>query len=546
MRKIISLLCVAFLIVSLCGCQGAVEEVTSEIEWVEGGQQTETNTNSGDVQGNTNGNSDADDSNKTSNGNGGNSNTISGNTNSNSNNANTNSNSNNNNTNTNNSNNTNNGTTNSKISNPLDVDLKGATINIYDISTFNINASNSKTDKAKSDMLNKIQKELNCKFKVTTTADEKMESFVTTSAAAGKALCGIIAPSMYKSGYYIAANLVTNLTRVSSMDLSKDYMNRYNVLNASQFGSAKYAVAAEGESRTYVVFFNKRILKELGYSENYIYDLADSGKWTYEEYRNLAKKAMKDLDGKSGMSAADQWGMVLQDGPTGIPSNVIASYGTSMIKLSSNGQLKYNMTDSKIIKSLNLTNNILVKDGTDGSAHGSNVDDRVKIFTNGKALFLFASLHKASSFTSMKDEYGLVPVPQATANKKYASAIDWNARVLMMPAGLSAEDQYNAGAVIQAYQYLYDDVLETMEKEYVNRYFCDEKSGKNFRIAAAGMTTMPEYLYAQINETILSGTYRIFWDYIDGKTTSPSSNIEAQKSAVEKSLEELNAKIKDK
>ena len=444
------------------------------------------------------------------------------------------------------SSNTTNTNLNTKINNPLAVDLKGATINIYDISTFNIDPSVSKTTKAKYDMINKIQSELNCKFKVTTTTDEKMETFVTTSAASGKALCGIISPSMYNSGYYISANLVTNLTKVSSMDLSKDYMNRYNILNASQFGSAKYAVAAEGESRTYVVFYNKRILEELGYTENYIYDLVDSGKWTYDEYRNLAKKAMKELDGKPGMSAADQWGMVTQDGSTGLPSNIIVSFGTSMIKLSSNGMLKYNMTDSKITNSINLSYDILVKDGTDGSANGSTVDERVDIFANGKALFLFASVHKAADFSSMKDEFGLVPVPQATANKNYSSAIDWNARVLMMPAGLSAEDQYNAGAVIQAYQYLYDDVLDVMEKEYVNRYLCDDKSGDNFRIAAKGMTTMPEYLYSQTNETILSGTYRIFWDYCNGKSNSPSSNIEAQKSAVEKSLEELNTKIKDK
>ena len=145
----------------------------------------------------------------------------------------------------------------------------------------------------------------------------------------------------------------------------------------------------------------------------------------------------------------------------------------------------------------------------------------------------------------MKDEFGIVPLPQVSNTKNYVSAVDWNTRVLMMPAGLSATDQYNAGAVIQAYQYLYDDVINTMEKEFVNRYFCDEKSGANFKLAAAGMKTLPEYLYAQTNETIRAGTYRILWDYVEGKTDAPTKNIEAQKNAVEKALEEINAKIKD-
>ena len=504
MKKWIAVLCVVAMIISLCSCSGEPQEVTSTITVEEGGQRDDVSSN--------NTNADSTNSNSGSNNSGSN----------------------------------NSGSANTKIDNPLNVDLQGATINIYDISTFNIDASASKTNKAKVDMLKKIQSELNCKFKVTTTNEEQMKLYVTTAASSGKALCGIIAPSMYNSGYYIASNLVTNYTKVSSMDLSKDYMNRYNVLNASQFGSAKYAVAAEGEARTYMIFYNKRILKELGYAENYIYDLVDSGKWTYDVYRELAKKAMKDLDGKSDFSAEDQWGQIMQEGPTGTSSNIVAAYGTSMLKLSSNGRLLYNMTDPTIMKALNLSNEVINKDGTlFNNVGGSTDDDKQAAFANGKGLFLFASLHFVTGLSKMKDEYGLVPVPQITNTKNYASAIDWNTRVLMMPAGLSAKDQYNAGAVIQAYQYLYGNVVDALEKEYVNRYFCDSKSGANFKLAAAGMTTKPEYLYAQANETIKSGTYRVFWDYLNVVTNSPSSAIESQKSAVEKSLEEINAKIKD-
>lgn len=502
MKKAIALLCAATMIISLCGCRGTVEE-TSVVSWVEGGEQISTTV--------TDNNSDGNSSNGAS---------------------------------TNNSS-IDSGKGNTKIENPLKVDLKGATITIYDTGvTFNPDASLSKTNKAKADMLKKIQKELNCKFKITSTTGDKIKSFATTSAASGKALCGIIAPSMYDAGYFISANLVTNLTKVSSMDLSKEYMNRYGVLNASQFGSAKYAVSAEGEGRTFVVFFNKRILKELGYSENYIYDLVDSGKWTYEAYRDLAKKAMKDLDGKSGMSENDQWGQMLQDASTGIMSCVVASYGTSMLKLSADGKLLYNMTDPKIMSALNLCNDFIMKDGTRYTE--GQVEDRVKLFANGKSLFLYSLVQSAPSLADMKDEFGLAPSPQVTATKNYVSANDFNCRVLMMPAGLSAQDQYNAGAVIQAYQYLYDDVLDVMEDEYINRYFCDDESGKNWRMAAEKMTTMPQQFYSKADAAIQAGTYRIFWDAFSGKISSPATVIDSQKSAVEKALEDLNAKIKDK
>ena len=116
----------------------------------------------------------------------------------------------------------------------------------------------------------------------------------------------------------------------------------------------------------------------------------------------------------------------------------------------------------------------------------------------------------------------------------------------MIPAGLSAKDQYNAGAVIQAYQYLYKNVLDAMEKEYTNRYLRDVESAKNWRLAADIKTTMPQQLYAQTNEAILSGTYRVFWDYYSDKEASPASKIESTKSSLNKALEELNKNIKDK
>ena len=496
MKKVLALLCVVAIIVSLCGCRGTTEEF-STVSWTEGGQQSTENVDGSDNSGSENNDSG------------------------------------------------NSGSGNQKIDNPLDVNLKGATILIYDTgSIFNPDASFSKTEKARAEMLQKIQKELNCKFKVVVATNEKIKAYVTNSAASGKALCGIIAPSMYESGYYIAANLVTNLTKVSSMDLSKNYMNRYGVLNASQFGKAKYVIAAEGETRPQIVYFNKRILKELGLSDNYIYDLVDNGKWTYDVYRDLAKKAMKDLDGKPGMSGEDQWGQVIQDDTTAVMSNIVVSYGVPMLSLSSNGKLQNNMTNPKIMEAANLSKSIFVTDGTKYTC--STVEDKLEFFEQGKALFCYASIGKAMYISDMKDEFGVAPAPQVTNSKNFISANDYNCRVLMIPAGLSAKDQYNAGAVLQAYQYLYGNVLDAMKKEYTNRYLFDDKSADNWRLAADSMTTMPQQLYAQTNESILSGTYRIFWDYFNDKIASPASKIESTKSALDKALEDLNKNIKDK
>ena len=115
----------------------------------------------------------------------------------------------------------------------------------------------------------------------------------------------------------------------------------------------------------------------------------------------------------------------------------------------------------------------------------------------------------------------------------------------MIPAGLSAKDQYNAGAVIQAYNYLYSSVLETQKKEYVNRYFCDDESGENWLLAVNAAITEPTHCYSRVSETVLSGTERVFWNYIE-KGDSPVTAIESTKGATQIALDELNEMIKDK
>lgn len=432
---------------------------------------------------------------------------------------------------------------NSVIDNPLDVDLKGATVIVYDArDIFKVDSTASKTEQAMGKILEKIKKELNCKLEVKSVDLDKLISLTSTSAASGKAIGGIITVSLYESGRYISNNLVADLCKVSSLDISKDYMNRADVIDSTGFGNGKYGIGIDVPTRIFCTFYNKRILKELGYNENYLYDLVDSGKWTFSEYRKLAKEATKDLDGKSGMSEKDQWGQSVQDGSSGMAPNIVASMGIKKINLV-NGELKLNMTDSKIMEALNLSREILTNDGTAWSASG---DEAVSFFATGKSLFLYAYGTKASGLTKMKDEFGLLPSPKVDGAKDYTTVVDGNVAVMMIPAGLSAKDQYNAGAVIQAYNYLYEnDVVSATKKEYVNRYFCDEKSGENWLLAGKQVTSEPNQCYSRISETILAGTERVFWDYI-GKGTSPSAAIESTKVSTQKALDELNQKIKDK
>lgn len=505
MKKILALLCVLSLLVTLCAC-GKSKTTTKEESYLEGTETTDDSTGSDGTESG-DGNTASDGTTASDNQSGGNS-----------------------------------GTGKNNTDNPLGVDLKGATITIYEIDPiFTPDAKKSKTDQAKAEMIQKLQKELNCKLDVKVTDDNKLQSLAAASAAGGKAVAQIISPSIARAGYYITSNLAADMGKISSIDLSKNYMNVAGLPEATRFGNGRYAVAADSTSGGSCVLFNKRILKELGHPDNYIYDLVDSGKWTYTEFRKLAKEATKDLDGKPGMSAEDQWGMVVMDMETGSTADLLVSANTPMLKLSG-GKLVSNMKNANISKLANLLADTYEKDGTRLDVTGKKAHEA---FKSGKVFMEYTVSSVMSQFVSMKDEYGFVPAPKYDGAKTYSSAFDWNFKALMIPAGLSAEEQYNAGAVVQAYMYLMQEINEAAKKEYNNRYFCDTKSGENLIKVFNGVSTHPAQCYAKMNETILTGTYRVFWNYIS-RGVSVSTGVESTDSSLGKALEDLNKKIKDK
>lgn len=533
MKKIVSLLLTLVVLVLCCGCNSTT--VTTDTEsWVEGGNVVTDSTNSNsktESENDSNGNT----INKVTDNNATNNNTTNNNTSSNGNS--------NNNTNS----NANNTTSNSVIDNPLSVDLKGATITIYQGNTafgsFQIKSADTKTTKSYDQMIQDLQKKLNCKFKVVNVTEEKLRSQVMASAAAGNALCNIITSRTQNIGYYLSAGVLADMTRISSMDLSKKYTNNLNMLEASALGGSKYAVCSENGERAWVTLYNKRILKELGYKDNYLYDLADSKKFNWSNVKTLAKKAMKDLDGKSGMSVEDQWGFLTVDETWPI-INTIWSSGSGLLSRDKDGYLAYNMNDPKIAASTNLIYDMYTKDGF-FCRKISNWQDRISAFAGGHSLFITMTLEHVKTVSSESaDDFGLLPMPITDEATEYKTVLDWNADSIMILAGQSAKDQYNSGAVVQALLSECGKNTDVLINEYSNRYLCDEKSADNMKVAINATKADVAALYSNTNEGILSGTYRPIWDLIGGKISSVATRIDETEKATVNAIKEFNDRAK--
>ena len=99
-----------------------------------------------------------------------------------------------------------------------------------------------------------------------------------------------------------------------------------------------------------MLFFNKKIAKSLNWDP---YAQVKNNQWTVSELRRVTKAATRDLDGKSGMTAADQWGMAQIDPGTAGMMALLTGSNLEMIK-GSNGKFTYNMDNKDIINTINI------------------------------------------------------------------------------------------------------------------------------------------------------------------------------------------------
>lgn len=392
-------------------------------------------------------------------------------------------------------------------------------------------------------MAKTLEKQLNCKIKVETYNYTQLQKLTMMGMASNEYFADVIITPIYTSIGYLTSKYVYDLSKISTMDLSKSYMNVGDGVNSYHLGSGYWAV---GEP-TYIastgspVLFNKRVLKEIGYNENYIYDLVKKGKWNLSAFRELSKKAVKELDGKPGITTADRYGITQIDIGTSAFSNVLQTMGADMIK-NNKGAISYNMTDPKIMSALNLAHDIFLKDGTCKQA-GDLDGTAQNLFMSGHSLFLSGCyLGLLPKISGMDDDYGLVPFPSADGSNKYSVPVNWNNCCMMIPANLNEKKLKNAGAFIQAYCYASQAVVDTMFDEYTSRYLCDNESKDNLYRSYNAQKITTASVLGGAQGAVHNGTYKVLYETANGQ--SSTTLIQGTANATKTVISDIYKKLK--
>ena len=249
-------------------------------------------------------------------------------------------------------------------------------------------------------------------------------------------------------------NYLHNLREVPYMDFDQSWWDQ-KALEGLSIGNKVYFATGDlltsDNDGTFIVMFNKDIAEDNGL-EN-IYDLVNNKEWTFQKMYDMAKVAVKDLNGNGKMEHDQD---VLGTATTGNSSYcMMYAAGIVITAKNENDVPEYVLDVERAVDVIPLSYSIIGDKNMAlnmNSAGGSTdvVENGKTCFGNGHALFFQECMQCVIRLRSYDVEFGVVPFPMYNeAQGEYYSHMNEVGGMVSIPTGIVGEDLEMIGAVIE-------------------------------------------------------------------------------------------------
>jgi len=213
---------------------------------------------------------------------------------------------------------------------------------------------------------------------------------------------------------YAQEGLIYSIDDLPYIDVTKPYwsqsINReLSIHNKLYFSYGDFNLSSY--DYTHVLTFNKKMVED--YSLEDLYDLVNSGKWTYEKFDAMMQSVTSDLNGDGVMNEEDQYGLLSQ--PKQVLPCLWISANELSIKKNSNDEPEFNLsTDAKFANVIERIYNMTWDTGSwFVNTEGNNADLAMKtMFESNQGLFNNSTFFSISSLRSMEADFGIIPYPK--------------------------------------------------------------------------------------------------------------------------------------
>lgn len=283
---------------------------------------------------------------------------------------------------------------------------------------------------------------------------------------------------------------------------------------ANNFGTQIFCVGYANLSfydRAMVLFFNKAEVERLEIGEEWLYDTALSGGWTYEVFYNLVKDVWEDTGTTQGQKDKEDFVGISGIRGSECHSGLFYSLGCTVTETDELGNHRV-VTGTAKTHTENAYQMLIDLWYSAGAFMSPVSMDNYIHFTEGHSLFNLDVVYHYEQgnnmMREMEDGYGLIPCPKYdTDQEKYLSG---------------AQDAFNSMSVLdhaQLNEEMISAVLELMASkgyEQIRPYYferivkgqqLDSKSGQCFDLVMEGVTLD----YAEVYGVSIEGARDVLW-----------------------------------
>ena len=336
-----------------------------------------------------------------------------------------------------------------------------------------------------------------------------------------------------------------DLKNVEHLDLGKPWWDKNSNDGLSICGKLYFAVGdinIMDNNATWAVFFNKKLIKEIGLEMPYAY--VQNNGWTLDRYHEMSAAAAKDLNGDQIMHPDDdQWGTV---GDYLNTFMLFIASGERAIRKDGGDIPYFEMPNSRALDVLDKVMDIQTdKESTlhanEYSGKYANVysDMLRRNFKEDRALFYIAGLLSYTLLRDMESEFGMVPMPKYdSVQESYYTTYNYaNASSLSIPVTNSRLSE--TGLVVEA---LAAESMYTLTPAYYSvalerKYMRDEESKEMLDIILSSRIVDLDIIYNW------GGSYDLFERITQQKSRNFTSEFEKIKDKTESEIQKTVDKI---
>lgn len=296
------------------------------------------------------------------------------------------------------------------------IDLGGDTIKIgvwYDDADPRLLKEKSPADEEQIKLIEEVEKKYNTKIEFVKFGDynKYVENFTTTSLS-GEPFADIVLLELFWA-FPTLANKDFIQPIDDKLDLNDpkyiDWMKKGGSYKGKQYGMT------DSSPSPYGLFYNKTLVKKLGLEDPY--ELQQKGEWTWEKFRDFAKKATKDTNGDG---KTDIFGIAGAYGKTNYFTEQMVYSNKGSVDKDAEGNIKFSLNSENAIEALQFVADLYNKDK---SIMQPVPEDASKEFVAGKGVMYGGfSWELGGLLDNMKNqELGYVFFPKGPKSDKYVS-----------------------------------------------------------------------------------------------------------------------------